>query len=438
MSEIARTTVDGLVATRLQLFSPFTRKELEQVQMERLRQTVAHVLCNSPLYTKRLSGLKIESLRGRIDLEEIPFLTSEDIVESGYLLHCVSQSEVVRIITMHTSGSTGRPKRFSFTAADLDATLDFFYHGMRTLVDRSDRVLVLLPFEAEASVGDLLIRALMENGIYAAGLWPPPASTHLAERICHNQISSVVGLPQQLLALSEDIEYGQLKTMLLCSDYAPQALRWRIEQNAGCITYLHYGATESGLGGAVECAAHRGLHIRESELLIEIVDPVTGKQLPDGVAGEVVLTTLGRQAMPLIRYRTGDIACLDCRPCQCGGVTARLSAIYGRLQGCTLADGSTLSSQTIDDILFTVPGLLDYRLTLVNKGTDRIGVEYIAASGAIDVGTQMKRLLQEIPEILRAMGTGSLLMDAFQQVDSFAPTHTVKRTILDLRLKGEV
>jgi phenylacetate-coenzyme A ligase PaaK-like adenylate-forming protein len=433
MSDVARTTVDGLVAGRLQLSLPFSRKELEQVQMERLRQTVSHVMRNSPLYIKRLSGLKIESLLCRNDLEKIPFLTSEDIVESGHLLHCVSQSEVVRIITMHTSGSTGRPKRFSFTAADLEATLDFFHHGMRTLVDRSDRVLVLLPFEAEASVGDLLIRALTENGIYAAGLWPPPAPAHLVERISSNQISSVVGLPQQLLALSEHIEYGQLKTMLLCSDYAPLALRRRIEQNAGCATYLHYGATESGLGGAVECAVHKGLHIRESELLIEIVDPTTGKQLPDGVAGEVVLTTLGRQAMPLIRYRTGDIACLDRRPCKCGGVTARLTDIYGRLKSCVLAGGSPLYIQAIDDILFTVPGLLDYRLTLVNKGTDRIGVDYIAAEGAIDVGKQMKRLMQEIPEILRAIENGGLLLDAFQQVDSFAPTHTVKRTILDLR-----
>ena len=94
------------------------------------------------------------------------------------------------------------------------------------------------------------------------------------------------------------------------------------------------------------------MDVRESELLIEIIDPESGEQLPEGEEGEVVLTTLGREAMPLIRYRTGDIASLDRYQCLCGGITARLCNIYGRRNSCVLSDGFILCSQELDDVLF--------------------------------------------------------------------------------------
>lgn len=429
---ISRTTVDALVADRLDLHFPLERKKVEQKQMELLQATIEHARSNSLLYEKRFSGFTLSSLVTVRDVEQIPFLTSADIVERGHQLHCVSQSDVVRIITMHTSGSTGKPKRFSFTAADLEATSDFFLRGMASLVDPSDQVLVLLPFETEASVGELLITALAVGGISAQGLWPPTSTKSIAELIRHQNITSVVGLPQQLLALSEFVPGDQIKTMLLCSDYAPDVLRRRIEKNCGCETFLHYGATESGLGGGVECSCHCGTHIRESELLIEIIDPATGTQLPDGEEGEVVLTTLGREAMPLIRYRTGDIASLDRSQCLCGGITARLCNIYGRRNSCVLSDGCVLCSQELDDVLFQISGLLDYRVTLSNNGADSLNFEFIALKGDT-VGQEMRQLLKGILEIAQLIGSGKLLLEKFQQVESFAPMHTLKRTILDIR-----
>lgn len=438
MKTLPLTTVDALVADRLNLSRPLTRKSVEQKQMELLRATIDHVCRNSSLYKKRLAGLELSSLTTFCDLQKIPFLTSSDIVVDGHKLHCVSQSEVVRIITMDTSGSTGKPKRFSFTAADLEATSDFFLRGMASLVDQTDRVLVLLPFTIEASVGELLIAALASGGILAQGLWPPTDAQSVARLIQKENITSVVGLPQQLLALSGAVPKDQLKTMLLCSDYAPDVLRKRIEKNCGCETFLHYGATESGLGGGVECSCHLGTHIRESELLIEIIDPETGEQVVDGMEGEVVLTTLGREAMPLIRYRTGDIACLDRSQCLCGGITARLCTIYGRRNSCVMSDGFVLCSQDLDDILFQLPGLLDYRVTLAGDCAETLGFEFIASHSEKNekgdtVAREMKRLLIAVPEIARLIESGKLLFEKFQQVESFAPAHTLKRTILDIR-----
>lgn len=279
--------------------SGLLEKELEQAQMQLLRKSVAHARTKSGFYAQQFAGIKIDDLQTRGDLSRLPFTQAEDITESGHRMQCVSQSEVVRIITMQTSGSTGKPKRFSFTRADLEATSEFFLKGMKNLVDGDDRVLVLLPYEQEASVGEILITALVGGNIAAEGLWPPPKTEEIAAYIVKNNITSLVGLPQQLLAVAESMVYGQVRTMLLCSDYAPDPLRKRIENLTGCTTFLHYGATESGLGGAVECDTHSGLHLRESDLLVEIVDPETGEQLEDGRSGEVVLTTLGREAMPL-------------------------------------------------------------------------------------------------------------------------------------------
>jgi len=433
MKTIARTTVDQLVADRLSLPASFSRKELEGAQMELVRNIVSYARSNSPLYGKWFGHFDLNSLKSFEDLKRLPLLTASDVVEHGHLLHCVSQSEVARIITMHTSGSTGKPKRYSFTAGDLAVISEFFLRGMASLVTQADRVLVLMPFETEASVGELLIGALNGGGTHAQGLWPPPDAEKISQLIAEENISSVVGLPQHLLTLSEALPLGRIRSMLLASDYAPASLRERIEENCGCETFLHYGATESGLGGAVECGIHSGLHIRESDLLIEIVDPETGRQLTDGEVGEVVLTTLTREAMPLIRYRTGDIAYLDRGRCECGGVTARLCSIYGRLHGRRLADGSLLYNQTLDDVLFQVPGLLDYRATLTHKGVDRLAIEYIASSDGRRVGDTMRQFISTIPELSGAEEMGMLHIDNFIHVESFTPSHTFKRTILDLR-----
>ena len=433
-----RTPVDRLVATRLGLHSPLSRWEIEQAQMAALRRTVHHAQAGSPLYRRRLAGLDPDSLRQHSDLTRLPFLTAQDIAVEGPRLLAVSQSLVSRVITLQTSGSTGIPKRLSFTAKDLAATSEFFLHGMYSLIDNKDRVLVLLPFVQPDSVGDLLIRALQAGGVFACGLWPPEPMTDVVKMIGGQGLTSVVGLPQHLLLLAENLGPGHLKSVLLCSDYAASALRRRIEAACGCPTFLHYGATESGLGGAVECHAQAGCHIRESELLVEIIDPGTGRTLPDGETGEIVITTLNREAMPLLRYRTGDTAALDRSPCPCGGVTARLVKIRGRLLGSSLPDGSLLFSQDLDDQLFHIPGLHDYRVTLKRKdGIDQLHVAFVAAEGSKYMEEEIRRILLQIPAIKDNLHCGKVMIGTMQKVQSLAAIPTIKRTIVDQRLEGE-
>jgi len=428
------STVDGLAARRFGIAQPLDRAALEAAQMAALRRSVRYARDKSSWHAARLAGIDPCLLRSRADLASLPLMDSSDVAASGQGMLCVSQREVTRIVTLQTSGSTGVPKRLHFTRADLDATVDFFLHGMLSLVDSSDRVLALLPFAQPDSTGDLLIRALGAGGVHCTGLWPPAGPDELATLARRERYTCIVGLPQHLLALAGKLPHGLVRTMLLCSDYAPPLLRRRIEEGCGCETFLHYGTTETGLGGGVECAAHDGCHLRESDLLLEIVDTESGEALPEDELGEVVVTTLDRQAMPLIRYRTGDLARLATRPCQCGGVTARLYDIAGRGRALTLRGGFSVTSRDLDDRIFGVEGLLDYRATLdMENGRERLGIEYLAEAGHDQLERHVADALKRVPAVAVALELGTLFLGFMRRVEAFSPSHTVKRNICDQR-----
>ncbi len=428
-----RSSVDALVARRLGLGPDFLRADLEAAQLRLLRETVAWAKERSPWYRESLAGIDPASLTDLEELSRLPLLTSAQIASSGHLMLCVSQREVARIITLQTSGSTGRPKRIHFTPEDLDSTAQFFLHGMLSLVDVGWKVLVMLPTSVPDSTGDLLMRVLPEHGISAVAQWPPLPWTEQAKSVRRYGIDCVIGLPQHQLALAEHLQQGDLKTMLLCSDYSPEPLRKRIEAACGCETFVHYGTTESGLGGGVECSFHAGCHLRDGDLLIEIIDPESGRVLPDREPGEVVLTTIGRNGMPLLRYRTGDRGWLDRSICACGGVTSRLCGLTGRMVHHVLPGGLSMTSQELDDTLFLVPGLLDYRAVLTGNDRERLDIEFLSRTDDCAIRKRMEQILVDMPTIASALKTGRFELGSVQAVSAFSPSHTIKRTIADHR-----
>ncbi len=155
--------------------------------------------------------------------------------------------------------------------------------------------------------------------------------------------------------------------MLLTADHIPAAIVDAIESAWNCQVYRHYGMTEMGWGGGVECEARDGYHLREADLFVEIVDPETGRPLPDGESGEIVVTTLTRAGMPLIRYRTGDISRFHTSPCACGTVLKRLDRITGRLNdGKCLVSGMPLTLPVLDEALFSLPDVMDFKADLTS------------------------------------------------------------------------
>jgi phenylacetate-coenzyme A ligase PaaK-like adenylate-forming protein len=396
----------------------------------------------SPFYRKRLADCPPENLSSLEDLARFPFTTPEDIGENGLQFLCVSQSEIHRVVTLQTSGTTGEPKRLYFTRDDQELTVDFFHIGMSTLTEPGDRVLILLPFERPGSVGDLLATALQR--LRARGIKHGPVRdvVQTLDVITNEQVNCLVGVPTQLLALARAPAFrsnpvSTIKSVLFATDHAPDAIRKVLECTWDCQAYDHYGMTEMGLGGGVECQARRGYHLREADLYFEIVDPATGNPVEEGERGEVVFTTLTRRGMPLIRYRTGDISRFVPGRCPCGTILKTLERVKSRVRGYVdVGGGEYLTMADLDEALFPIEDLLNFSAMVTGEGgKDLLHINARMIEGAEEHTTsRILQALNGIPAIRCAREADKLSISCTAQPeDPSSMQGMAKRMILDLR-----
>jgi phenylacetate-coenzyme A ligase PaaK-like adenylate-forming protein len=401
---------------------------LRDYQFCALRETLRHVMANSRFYKERLRGFSPDSIQSMADVTSLPFTYPDDIAARGTDFLCVSPRDIGRVVTLSTSGTTGNPKRIYFTEEDQELTIDFFHHGMTTFTDASDRVMIFMPGNTEGSVGDLLTKGLARFGCQAIVYGPIKDYEDAMNTLLSEKITSLVGIPSQILTLSRYGCKGQikLKSVLLSADYVPNAASKSIHEAWNADVYGHYGMTEMGLGGGVECKAQNGYHLREADLLFEIVDPLTGLQVPNGEYGEVVFSTLTRRGMPLIRYRTGDRSRFLTAPCPCGTVLRRLDRVSGRLsEAVQLPDGRPLSITQLDEIILAEPGISVYKAELIEKdGFDVLTITVKCADVSCDTDNLMLKLEPLLGGLKLAMTMGDV---------DFFTTGTSKRCIIDKR-----
>ncbi|WP_319588855.1 DVU_1553 family AMP-dependent CoA ligase [uncultured Desulfobulbus sp.] len=367
------TTLETLIGRTIgSTAQPLTRAAIEAWQGERLYSLVTYCRQHSPFYRHKLAAAGVPTIRGLADLTTLPLTSETELREHGPSMLCVSQDAVARIITLPSSGTTGAPKRICFTEEDLERTLEFFHIGMHHLTQPGQTVAILLPGTTPDSTGHLLARALerMQVVSHIVGLVVDPEQA--VRTLASLQADVLVGFPVQLLAVarvaaSMGIPLGTIRSVLLCSDTIPESLHRELQRLLGCEIFTHYGTVETGLGGGVDCAAHCGTHLREADLLFEIIDPQTTTPLSAGEWGEIVFTTLTRTGMPLLRYRTGDWGRLLPGPCPCGSTIQRLDRVLGRINHIrTLQNGVQLALHHLDELLFALPGLLDFKAGLIN------------------------------------------------------------------------
>ena len=415
-----------------------SRERIEAWQLAKLLETIGWAKARSPFYRERLAGLAQEDLTGLEALARFPFTTAEDIRRQPLRFLCVSQSEVSRVVTLQTSGTTGEPKRVFFTADDQERTIEFFHHGMATLAGPGDRVLILLPGTIPGSVGDLLVKGLERLGAVGIPHGPVCEASGTLDVMEKERIDTLVGVPAQVLGLARS-GGGRAApgSVLLSADNVPDAISNELRRIWGCEVFTHYGMTEMGFGGGVECEARNGYHLREADLYIEIVDPETGRSVSQGEPGEVVFTTLTRKGMPLIRYRTGDVSRFVPDPCSCGTVLKTLARVKGRLRSTRpIAQGGRLSMTDLDEAIFPVEGVLDFSASLAREmGIDRLRIEAQATAPA---NRQTIAAIQEAliaaPVIRSALQKGALALDlSLLPKGQTVKRNTAKRVLLDLR-----
>lgn len=284
------------------------REAVQGYQLEKIRESIALAKAVSRFYGKLYQDLDLPpSLEA---FSHYPLTSASDLVDRGRELLCVHPGQVARIVTLETSGTTGASKRVHFTQADLDLTYDFFFHGMQTLCGPGDRALILFPWVKPDSVGDLLGRALSDLGLEVFYAKVAEAGPYLS-----SAVDVVCGPASWVLEAAKANPTASVTSVLTSSEVLTGAMRSRLERTWGASVFDHYGMTETGLGGAVECEAHQGMHIRENDLYFERVD------------GELVVTTLTREGMPFIRYRTGDRGLIREGICPCGSQISRIMGV---------------------------------------------------------------------------------------------------------------
>jgi phenylacetate-CoA ligase len=396
-----------------------SRVDLEAYRLLRLRQTIQYAYEKSSFYREVFdkAGVVPDDLRSFSDLSGIPFTEPRHLSEAPYRFLCISQAEIARPFSFVTSGTTGPQKKVFLSHGDLEKIIEFMAAGIATVANQEDVVQILLADGRPYSQADLLYR-----GVERMGATPVISGTDIGAeeqlRILEKSHSTILfGYTGQIFRVSKELQHKTdlsktgAKVLFLAGEYLPEAMRQELQQIWNCRVHTHYGLTEMGLGVAVECDAHAGYHFNEAGFYLEVINPCTGKVVPPGEEGELVFTTLSREAMPLVRYRTHDISRLIPGPCPCGAARLlRIDNVRKRLESIvTLDGGDEIYPSLFDDVLYEIPGLVDYRAVLTRQ-EGRACLEFRAEvlSPGMDTLPDIRRKLVSMPAIAKNIAIGSM------------------------------
>ena len=358
---------------------------LKALQLERLQKTVRHCM-NSPFYQKKFQelGIKPEDIKTLDDVQKLPFTSKEDLRENyPFGLACVPLKDCVRLHS--SSGTTGNPTVVLHTQKDLDEWANAVARCLWMVGSRPEDV-----FQNSAGYGMFTAGLGFQYGAEKVGMLTVPAAAGNTIRqikfIKDFGTSVLHAIPSYASRIYEVMkEEGvdprkdtNLRVLCIGAEPHSEEQRQRIEQNLGVKAYNSYGISEMmGPGVAFECQEQNGLHIWEDYFIVEIIDPVTLKPVPDGELGELVLTTINREAMPLLRYRTRDLTRILPGECACGRHHKRLARLQGRSDDMIILKGVNIFPIQIEKILMQFKELANnYLITLTtDENNDNMTVE---------------------------------------------------------------
>lgn len=383
----------------------FDRGAMQSLQLERLRRTVDRLLANVAPMRERLAQAGVTSadtIRSLDDLRRLPFSTKDDLIDHyPFGLLAVPREQVVRIHA--SSGTKGMPKIGAYTARDLDVWSDVVARCL-TVAGVRQGMIVHNAYGYGLFTGGLGLH----QGAERIGCTVVPVSGGMTQRqiklLVDLQADVLCATPSYALNIAEtirnagvDISRLHLKIGIFGAEPWTDAMRATLERDLGGINALNlYGLTEIiGPGVAMECPeARAGLHINEDHFLPEVIDHATGEPLRPGEDGELVFTTLTKEAMPMLRYRTNDIASLDYAPCVCGRTTVRMSRVRARYDDMLIIRGVNLYPSEVERILLSIEGAAPhYQLVIDRPATmDELVLLCEPAHDAIDRGALSARV----------------------------------------------
>ena len=358
-------------------YESMQREDLEQLQLERLQSTINRAYKNVQCYNNKFNQLKIvpEDITSLADLARLPFTTKEDLrLNYPYGMFAVPLREVVRIHS--SSGTTGKPTVVGYTKNDLKHWANLVARFMTAAgVTHDDLIQVTFGYGMFTGAFGLHYGS---EAIGAAVIPMGGGNTEKQLMIMQDYRTSVlVGTPSYALTLADKMEKMginpkslSLKVGLFGGEPWSEGMRREIEQRLCLSATDNYGLSEViGPGVAGECLCKNGMHVSEDAFIAEIIDPDTCEVLPPGSVGELVLTTIAKEAFPMIRYRTRDITCLDYSACECGRTTVRMKKTMGRSDDMLIIKGVNVFPSQIEEVLFAIDGCQPhYQLVVERQG----------------------------------------------------------------------
>lgn len=360
-----------------QQYECMQREELEQLQLERLQATLNRAFKNVTCYRNKFTerGIVPEDIQSLDDLKKLPFTTKEDLrLNYPYGMFAVPLREVVRIHS--SSGTTGKPTVVGYTKHDIKVWSNLVARFMTAAGVTHDDV-VQIAFGYGLFTGAFGLH----YGAEAIGASVIPMSAGNTEKqimiMQDYKTTALVCTPSYAITIADRMEKMgvdpkslSLKVGLFGAEPWSEAMRKEIENRLFISATDNYGLSEIiGPGVAGDCEYKCGMHISEDAFIAEIIDPETGEVLPPGSVGELVLTTLTKEAFPMIRYRTRDITSLDYTPCACGRTNVRMKKTMGRSDDMLIVKGVNVFPSQIEEILFAIEGCEPhYQIVLERHG----------------------------------------------------------------------
>jgi phenylacetate-CoA ligase len=354
------------------------REQIENLQLKRLKDTVQRVYALTPFYKKKFdeTGIKPEDIESLQDLQKLPFTKKQNLRDHyPFGLFTVPMSEVVRVHS--SSGTTGKPTVVGYTQSDMDVW-DEVMARVYTMSGATSADVVHNGYGYGLFTGGLGFH----NGAEKVGATIVPASGGFTDR----QLMLMRDFKATILACtpsfalhmaevaskagSDYLNHYKLKSGIFGAEPTSKGLKEQVSKAWGIDYHEVYGLSEIiGPGVSCSCKKSQRLHIFEDHFLPEIIDPKTGEVLPEGQRGELVITSLTKQALPIIRYRTGDITSIISTPCECGRTMKRMESIVGRGDDMLIVNGVNVYPSQIEHVIANAEGVtLNYQIVADKKG----------------------------------------------------------------------
>lgn len=387
-----------------------SREKLNELQLQRLRKTF-RIASNSPYYKKVFAqhGITADTIQSLKDIEKIPFTTKANMrANYPFGLMAGEMKDAVRVHS--SSGTTGNPTVIVHSQHDLDSWANLVARCLYMVGLRNTDV-----FQNSSGYGMFTGGLGFQYGAEKLGALTVPAAAGNSKRqikfITDFGTTALHAIPSYAIRLAEvfqeegiDPKSTNLTTLVIGAEPHTDEQRRKIEKLLGVKAYNSFGMTEmNGPGVAFECKEQNGMHFWEDCYLVEIINPETGKHVPDGQIGELVLTTLDREQMPLLRYRTRDLTRILPGKCSCGRTHVRIDRIKGRSDDMFIIKGVNIFPMQIEKILVHFPQLgSNYLITLETKNNqDEIIVEVELSDLSTDNYIELQNLAKEITHQLK-------------------------------------